>query len=118
MENNKYASQRTEADILVLTVGPERFDFAVKRDPNDKSGKQASQVGKLVSAITDVRYLYNMASFQDWCADQSSDKAEALPSGSDEKRAEHKNAGYSRNRAAVCRYYARKASFGADRVTF
>lgn len=116
MENNKYAAQRTEADILVLTVGPERFDFAVKRDPHDKSGKQVSHVGKLVSAIADVRYLYNMASLQDWCADQSSDKAEALPP--EEKRAEYKNAGYSRNRAAVCRYYARKASFGADRVPF
>lgn len=116
--DNKYASQRTEADILVLTVGADRFDFTVKRDPNDKSGKQVSQVGKSVSAIGDYRYLYNMANFQDWCADQSSDKAEAMPKGSDEQRAEYKNAGYSRNRAAVCRYYARKLSFGQDRVPF
>lgn len=98
------------ADILVLTVGAHTLDFEVKFEPKNI---EVSHKGTMVSSITDGKYLFKMADWNDWCADGDERSAlEAKDAGNTElQRTKEKNARYGRQRAAVCRYYARKATF-------
>ncbi len=98
------------ADILLLTVGPEALDFEVKFEPKNI---ETTHKGERVSTVQDSKYLYRMADFNDWSADGDERQAQEAKdsNNTDLQRTKEKNARYSRNRAAVCRYYARKLTY-------
>lgn len=90
-----------EADVAVLTAGPR--DFAVKFEHKDA---KESHLGEQVSGIVDFGYLMQLARFNDWSASKSESEARGMDKES--AKGEYKNARYARERAATCRYYARK----------
>lgn len=106
--NAENADAARDADIQVLTTGPEAHDFEIRKDP---AKVEETHIGERASTVRSFKYLMRLADMQDYFANLDAQKARDLPAGEERNKA-FKDSRYSRLRAAVCRYYARKCPRG------